>query len=291
MLHEQIDRHVLRRIAPRGELVDAVLGRLITHEQLGRQIPLIDEEVWTLLFTYGYALGEEDGMVQLASALTGGSSPSRPFRAWLEMLSYPPRKGVRDRSERNSHIDLTLGHLVPRPNKKAGLQYQPPDKGLGWLCMIEAKWLSDVATQTKHDCQRNQLARLIETALTFQQFGREPVSPTEVHVTLLTPQRFKTPNSNGGGSRLYFYKFREYCRDGVPVREAIIADIDLASVPRRPDMAVWRYPDLPRAIDRLQLHWVTFEELLPSMPDTRFKSALTAFLRTEPRPMLVLPGE
>ena len=103
----------------------------------------------------------------------------------------------------------------------------------------------------------------------------------------MTPQRFRTPTAPGQGSRLYFYKFREYCTpDGLIRPEALLADIDSAEIPARPSTRDWRYPDLAVALQKLRLHWVTYEQLWEVMPPSPFKLTLGQVIAGADRPLL-----
>ena len=53
---------------------------------------------------------------------------------------------------------------------------------------MEAKWFSDLSTKVSNEQERNQLARVIENALTFQSADG---MPSECFVVLLTPKRFR----------------------------------------------------------------------------------------------------
>jgi hypothetical protein len=226
-----------------------------------------DEEVWTLLFAYGFIV-VEGGLTRLANLLIEGIVPPTPFKLWLEMLPLPPRQG----QEANSNIDLVAGHQQIRPRTAAGIEYHKPDEGTGWICMTEVKWLEDIATKTRYDPHRNQLARVIENALTFQQPGNPPSYPEAVHVTLLTPAIFKPLPGITTGSRLYVYRFNEYSQG-----DGILNDINDINERRR-NTLTWVYPNLQGRMLSLHMHWVTFEQLLVAMPDSEYKQHLTAFL-------------
>lgn len=289
MLSELINRGLLRSVAPRDDLTDHAMTRLIDCESQDNLESLDDEEIWTLLFVYGFVACGNQHLAPLAAALTRQQAAVPPRNAHVEMMPYPPRKGKKGWSEKHSRIDLILGDIEPRSGTTAGVEYCPPDARAGWICLVEAKWLSDIATKTRHDCRRNQLARVIETALTLQRHGLSTCVPDQVHVTLLTPERFRTPTAAGQGSRLYFYKFWEYCTPEGQVRtDAVFADIDCAEIPARPSSRMWRYPDLGVALQKLRLHWVTYEQLWEAMPQSPFKQALGNVIAGAARPLLAL---
>ncbi len=288
MLREAIDRQRLQNVSPRSERTEKVLMRLAEYERNRPRGGLHDEEVWTLLVIYGFVAGDAiHDLGKLAGLLTGGDVTASPSKLWLEMLTVPPRGGSGGPSERPSQIDLSAGHLGRR--RKGGVEYQKPRSSPGWVNMTEFKWRGDIDPETTHDFNRNQLARVIETALTFQQPGNSPCYPDAVHVTLLTPAIFKPSNGSGSGSRLYAYKFNEYWRDGHGVQvDRILADINSAKVCRRRDHGGWRYPDLNVRAGCLKLHWITYEQLLREMPDSQYKQCLASFLDREPRKVLQL---
>ena len=170
-LSSLIKSDILSRIAPRTKHTNNVLARLKKYESTDKQKALNDEEVWTLLLVYGYAVCGKKSLLDLANVLTGTKQES-VTKSWLEMKPMPPRKGVSGKSERNSQIDLLVGDITKRSKTKGGVKYKSkPREDDGWACFVEAKWLSDIAVKTTHDWERNQLARAIETALTLAVAG------------------------------------------------------------------------------------------------------------------------
>lgn len=238
--------------------------------------PVIDEEIWTCVFTLGFIEAKKE----LFRSLTEGGVHSGEPQTWLEMLPLPPRKGTSGESEGNSNIDLVVGSVGNRGKTESGLQYDP---GAGdSICLVEAKWLSDLSCKTAHDAHRNQLARVIESAVTLQHHSAlapgkkyDPVEekhfPLDVHFTLLTPAAFRGRPSH---SRLYSYKFWEYKNSA----EAILEDIKGCNVPSRLDSNNWVYPDLEERIQSIQLHWVTYEELFVAMPEGDEKEKVRGFV-------------
>jgi hypothetical protein len=280
MLLECIDKLKLYLIAPRENFAHEILDRLRKHEEgveLGRQ-GFPDEQLWTVLFTYGFVAPNapvEKGFAALSTVLTEGQCRWIPARhAWLEMLPMPPREGNHGESEIHTEVDLVVGDQEIRNGAKSVVHFKPTATP-SWICMVEAKWLSDIACKTEYDSQRNQLVRLIETALTFQNPSFDPPFPDQVHVTLLTPAVFKH-HWDGSGSRLYFYKFREYSEQP----EVILRDIEGAKIEKRADSPDWKYPeDLASRLSRLRLHWVTYEALFNAMPDSTFRRRFTTFIK------------
>lgn len=282
-MHEQFQPELLNIVAPRNDRRDAVIARLIEYEETRPDAGLHDEQVWTLLFTYGYVAGGNPAdLSQLCSALTEGQEREEPRHAWIEMQPIPSRQGVAGLSEGNTELDLSFGDMELRGGI-SGIRYEQPTARDGWFGTVEAKWLHDIAYKTTYDAERNQLARVIETALTFQHEHR---FPGRVHVTLLTPGRFFRPNRDVSGSRLYHYKFYEYKLDDEINEAAILHDIENAEIPIRTAMRDWAYPDLRARVSCLRLHWVTYEILFHGMPASRYKTILEDFIRQEPHPLL-----
>lgn len=249
--------------------------------------PLIDEQIWTFLVAYGY----RDRPSLLFEMLTGRPHPDpSKCHAWLEMLPMPARRGGDGGgSEGNSNIDLIVGSIDKRGKTGSGVQYWPS----GPVCLLEAKWKSDISGYTSHDPHRNQLARVIETAVTLQyhqaiqanqaikvhETAKFGAMPEEVYVTLLTPAVFKTPAPPW--SRFYACKFHEYNTR----REALIADITQQEIAERQYEDHWKYPgpvELERRLGAVQLRWITYEELLVGIPDLSFRSAMAEFVRGQP---------
>lgn len=260
------------KISPRKELTETqILANIPIPTAPGKPSnPLIDEQVWTFLFAYGYR--NHPGLL-LRVLTEGAASPVEHCRAWMEMMPMPARQGVSGSSEGNTNIDLMVGSIARRGSTKAGVQYKPH----GPICVTEAKWQSDIAGATTHDIHRNQFARIIETAATIQHHATDPddpslaspsadtpsadVFPNEVYVTLLTPRCFKVI---WPASRFYAYKYREYRSD----HDNIKADVQSQKIVARKSPDSWRYPDdINNRLEHVRLCWVTYEDLFLMMPD------------------------
>ena len=283
MILDLIDRHRLSVVSPRQTYTDKLLGKLRTYLEEPLPNGMNDEKVWMLLFIYGFVADSRDDQVVLARRLTDSQCCMGPTTAWLEMLPMPARQGRSGLSESNTEVDLVAGDCDRRGQTISGIQYKPSSGREGWVCFVEAKWLCDLDCQTEHDFQRNQMSRVIETALTFQGPSTTGSSwPDNVHFTLLTPEKLRPANPYGGGTRLYHYKFHEYRQHP----DALLHDIRSAIIPQRPNEDGWSYPDLTERIGRLSMHWVTFEEILEVMPDTAYKRALIEFINGKPSHLL-----
>ena len=212
-----------------------------------------DEKLWTWLIACGYAAAGAEGVDRLTRALTGGLQHAhRGHGIWFEAQPPTPR-----RREGNTHLDLALGDLAPRAGTDGGIQAA---QGASWACFCEMKWYSDLSGKVTHDVHRNQLARVIENAVAF---SPEPLET--VHVALVTPAAFRESRS-----RFYAYKFEEYERD----RSALLADLGRCCLE-----PAYRTDDLEARLDRLHLHWVTFDDLFDGMPESELGDAVKQFRR------------
>lgn len=214
-----------------------------------------DEQVWTFIVTASFAAAGDDGLRLLNHALTAGEESSI-LPLWFEALPMPPRQ-----HERNTNLDLAAGFIRKRDETSAGIEYDPHDDA--WVCFAEAKWYSDIDTKVSNHPERNQLARVIENALHVQ---GDRQFPDRVHVTLITPRRFR---DRAFGTRLYRYKYEEYTQSP----KTLLREFDLAdeTLPLRlGDGRV--HPDMRARIESLRMHWTTSEELVELLPDTHIGS-------------------
>lgn len=180
-------------------------------------------------------------------------------QAWFEAEPMPPRRGRKGFSEKNSKIDLAVGNIERRGSSDgSGIAYA--ERHGSWVCFVEAKLLSDCSTMVTHDPLRNQLARVIESLLCFQ--NADGAFPENLYFTLLTPRHLqKTENR---GSRLYGYKMSEY---GDPT--ALRRDLEACKIPKRNE-ANWRYPDLEQRLGALRrINWVAYEDFFDLEPDLK----------------------
>ena len=120
------------------------------------------------------------------------------------------------------------------------------------------KWYSDLSTKVTNDLHRNQLARVIENAVAF---GSEPLH--HVHVALVTPASFRESRS-----RFYAYKFEEYEQD----TSALVRDLRRCCLE-----PAYRVDDLEVRLERLHLHWVTFDALFDEMPESDLAAPIRSF--------------
>ena len=220
-----------------------------------------DEQVWTFLAGCGYAISGTEGLASITNILTGADLP-QPDDAniWMEVLPLPPRT-----REGNTHVDLAIGHIARRGNSESGIKLKHSPES--WICFCEMKWNSDISLCVTYDRNRNQLARVIENALCFQDEVRYS---DEVHVALVTPAIFKRPDSE---FRAYQGMFRRYESDRVRLRH----DLDACRLEKR-DRADWKYPDnIGDRMYGLNLRWPTYEELFSEVPSSAISEGLQSF--------------
>lgn len=230
-----------------------------------------DEQIWTFLLGAGYAAAGADGVSKLSTLLTGGERPvpqpdekSQP-RIWTEPLPIPPRE-----REGNTNLDMAVGFIRNREATEGGIELLPGNDS--WVCFCEMKWYSDLSHGVTHDPRRNQLARVIENALSFQTNG---TFAKRVFVSLVTPKLFDPDDSIS--SRFYQYKFRDYQDKSV-----IKMDLDASDVllPKRNATKDWIYPgNITERLEALSVRWVSFESLFEQMPDSPLKESIQDFHR------------
>lgn len=181
-------------------------------------------------------------------------SPPERAQAWFETQPMPPRRGHKGFSEKNSKIDLAVGDIERRGSPDgSGIAYAK--RSGSWVCFVEAKLLSDCSTMVTHDPVRNQLARVIESLLCFQ--DADGAFPENLYFTLLTPRHLQKHRR----SRLYGYKMDEY-----EDRAALRREIEACQISKR-DEAGWRYPDLDRRMSALrEFNWVAYEDFFEREP-------------------------
>ena len=228
----------------------------------------IDEALWTFLVACGYAMGGSDGIGGLSKILTGMDlAIPCDAKIWLEAQPHSPRyRSGSKRREGNTHVDLAIGSIAPREDESdSGIELASHSDS--WICLCEMKWYSDISPRVTHDLHRNQLIRVIENAICFQSNGRYV---NDAYVTMVTPAVFKNRSS---GSRLYWYKFKEYESGD----ENILRDIKSCCMDKT-NNEHWYYPsDISERLKALKLRWVTFDDLFESIPDSPISDALKTF--------------
>lgn len=236
-----------------------LLNRLAAHEATGKS-ELKDEQLWTYLVACGYAVAGPKGVAKLAEILTQGLGKTNDSsKIWMEMLPLPPRQ-----QEGNTHLDLAVGCIVKRESTDSGIELA--DEAEPWVCFCEMKWDSDIATSVTYDPARNQLARVIENALCFQ--NKQGKYADKVFVTLVTPVFYLDERPK---SRLYYYKYEDYMKDP----QLLSADLDNCLLKK-----ATYYPEcIDSRINALKLNWITYDNLFDLMPESPLCIELCEFWR------------
>ena len=221
--------------------------------------PCIDEALWTFLAACGYAMGGTDGVAKLTKILTGMDMPiTNDSKIWLEARPLPPRN-----REGNTNLDLAVGAVARREPTKSGIELNTHANP--WICFCEMKWNSDISGFVSNDAHRNQLVRVIENALCFENKGKYA---DRSFVTLVTPAIFKDMVSDSRFHKEYQGKLREYRSD----HANILIDLD------SPLQKANHYPDdIAERLKTLTLGWVTFDDLFDNIPDSPISEALDKF--------------
>ncbi|MXX53764.1 MAG: hypothetical protein F4Z35_07545 [Dehalococcoidia bacterium] len=221
--------------------------------------PCIDEALWTFLAACGYAIGGSEGVAKLTEILTGTDMPiTNDCKIWLEARPLPPRN-----REGNTNLDLAVGAVAQRGTTKSGIELNTHANP--WICFCEMKWNSDISGSVSNDAHRNQLVRVIENALCFENEGKYA---DRSFVTLVTPAIFKDMASDFRFHKEYQDKLRDYQSDYAN----ILIDLD------SPLQKVNHYPDdIAERLKTLTLRWVTFDYIFESIPDSALSDSLKTF--------------
>jgi hypothetical protein len=221
----------------------------IRRQEISKSPNFKDEQIWTFLIACGYALSGEAGLHELTKILTGSDLPLPPKpKVWLEALPLPPRQ-----KEGNTNVDLALGTISIRRRTKSGIELEK-DK-VTWVCFCEMKFNSDIARKITHDNNRNQLLRVIENALCFQNLGKYA---EKIYVSLVTPEIFRSKK----GLQQYREQFEKYRNNAGSIEE----ELDYSCLQKR-EQSKWHYPeDISERINKLHLNWVSYEELFSHLP-------------------------
>jgi len=178
---------------------EVMINKLKNYEYSNINKKMKDEQLWTFLLGCGYAARKKEGINKLARMLTNDNINTNEInKIWFEVLPLPPRQ-----NERNTHLDLAIGNISLRNGTESGIQLKDNIED-PWICFCEMKWNSDISTKVSNDLKRNQMIRVIENALTFQNSKYKLAE--DIYFNLVTPALFK----NEPKSRLYHYKFEEY---------------------------------------------------------------------------------
>ena len=220
---------------------------------------LNDETVWTFLAVLPY-LDANDGLNNLFKILTCSAVSPPIKKLWLEALPYPPRE-----NEGNTHLDLALGGITDRNDTNNGIKYCP--NFVKQVCFCEMKWESDISTSVTNSLRRNQIARVIDNLISFQDDAQN--RPEEFYFTLVTPSVFV--QEKGSYSRLYGYKIKEYS-DQNTGPQSLQSDLNCNLKVRR--TADWKYPDQytrNAILKKLVVKHVSYEAIIDNAPDSDAK--------------------
>lgn len=215
-----------------------------------------DEQIWTFIVACGFAIAKEEGLKTLCKLLTEDEN-LKTDKIWIEVLPKSTRK-----NEGQTHLDLAIGNIKLRTGTKSGIELMQNKNS--WIAFCEMKWYSDISTNVTYDKYRNQLARVIENAILFNDNN---CYPTKVYVNLISPDIFK---QSGNKSRLYSYKFEEY------VKSSKVIENDLKNCMldfSNQNMKSQIY----NRISVLELKWTTFDELFKYIPESKISCEIKNF--------------
>lgn len=216
------------------------------------------EGMWVFSVACGYALGGLEGIKKLTDILaeSGLEQPDSP-KIWFESIPISPRSG---KDEGKTHFDLSLGAIVIRDRTQNGIKLDIGSPS--WVCFCEAKIDSDIARNVTYNPTRNQLIRIIENAICFQDSG---IYSDKVFVTIITPKEaFKSRRS------LLNEKFERYSSNP----KFILDDIQKCALNINSHID-WKYPDdIEQRIDTLNLKRAYFEDLIWNLPKSKLSQSI-----------------
>lgn len=241
---------------------DNLIKKIEEYEEIKIENEIKDEQIWTFLVGCGYAAAGKEGIDKISKLLTGSKKMVKANdKIWFEVLPLPPRK-----KEGNTHLDLAVGNITQRKETDSGIELS--DNEDDWICFCEMKWDSDISTKVSFDLHRNQLIRVIENALSFQ--NEKDKYSKDIYVTLVTSEEYY---NNENYSRLYQYKFIEYKNNP----NYIFKDIERSNLDKN-EYNSWKYPNnIKSQIDNLNLNWTTYNDLFESLPVSSISNELKSF--------------
>ena len=234
---------------------DSLIAR-IERQECNPIEDFLDEQIWTFIVACGFAIDKEKGLNTLCKLLTGDEN-LKTAKIWIEVLPKSPRV-----KEGPTHLDLVIGDIKLRSGTESGIELIHNKNS--WIAFCEMKWYSDISTNVTYDKYRNQLARVIENAILFNDNN---CYPTKVYVNLISPGIFK---QSGNKSRLYSYKFEEY------VKSSKVIENDLKNCMldfSNQNMKSQIY----NRISVLELKWTTFDELFKYIPESKISCEIKNF--------------
>ncbi|MBP7735465.1 MAG: hypothetical protein KA369_05775 [Spirochaetes bacterium] len=232
------------------------------HEIYPIDIDSRDEQILTFLLVCGYSIIGEAGVEKITDILTSNKNNSFHYnKLWFKPIPISPRL-----NEGRFHIDLALGNISLRNDIQRLIELDIAENS--WVCFCDMKWYSDISYGIANDIHRNQLARAIEAALSFQRNG---TYVDKIFITLVTPEIFINPTNK---SRLYQYKFQEYMENS----NHIIDDIKRSCLAKNDKDYKWFYPEMiEERTEKLSLHWMSYEYLFNEIPESPISMELKCF--------------
>lgn len=216
-----------------------------------------DEQIWTFIVACGFSIAGKKGLKKLCSLLTNRNDLTTE-KIWFEVLPKSPRV-----KEGSTHLDLAVGDITIRNGTESGIELSHKENS--WIAFCEMKWYSDISYNVSYDLHRNQLARVIENALLFDNDNQKYAK--NVFVNLVTPEIFKNSENK---SRLYCYKFEEYA-NSIKTLETDFRNCKLDY--RNPVNKI----NVEKKIPLLKLKWTTFDILFDSLPDSDLSNEIREF--------------
>jgi len=210
---------------------------------------LTNERVWTFFLATLILNAPTSVKIKcLKKFLNEDVTINNDIEIWFEAEPLSPRKEKAKNSEGNSKIDVAFGGIKKRGSTESGIEFSSQND---WVCFVEAKLFSDCSAGTEYDPFRNQLARIIENLICFQ--DSKGNFPERIYFTLLTPRIFKERPFY----KLYGFKYFEY-QD----RNNLKKEFELSKIIPRSNQKNWQYPsDTMKRLKALKLNWVTYEEI------------------------------
>ena len=230
----------------------------------------IKENYLTFILSCAYAIESPEIIHSLQKILLNrqnNTSEKKVNPIWFQYSPYAVNKGHGRGRPSYSIFDLAFGDIEPCTGTESYIAYGQKDTNNGWICIIEMKILTDIGVNSTDNPNYNQLAKYIKVALTLQKFGRiiEGKFPSEVYLSLVTPQRF----IGNRYSRLYGYKFDEYTsKDKINFIKKDIPHKINHEYFNQDWLDPMQQPDIDNRLKSLKLNWIPYENLLDNIPDT-----------------------
>lgn len=218
-----------------------------------------DEQLLLFKIIKAYSSNDRDKHL-LYKLLTGYNFNSTP-KIGLEVQPLTKRN-----NEGNTNLDLAMGNIQQRTNTTSGIELGNSNDS---FLFCEAKWSSDISYGVKYCTIRNQLQRVIETALTFSNTLN---FNNHIFVTLLTPKLHKINYLDKINSRFYGYKYDEYLNNPTSIFLKEIRSNEISTkIPFKDE----KYDKIvENNLKKLCLNWVTIEDLIESIPDKNLSNEL-----------------